>query len=105
LSRERGHFPARRFFVRHLDAEVVLAAEPHLPCLTVGSFVVDADAQCFETVEYVELGDAQTGNAGDLRRMPQRNRVDPAAAARAPRGGTELGSATREPLTDVVETV
>jgi hypothetical protein len=49
-----------------------------------------ADAQRLHAVEHVELGDAQPGDAVDGERAPQRHHVEPAAAALATGGGTEL---------------
>src|SRR5206468_12020836 len=53
-------------------------------------FVSDADLDAFQPVEDVELGDGEAVDAVDLHRALQRHQVDPAAAARTARAGTEL---------------
>src|SRR5690606_16534997 len=65
-------------------------------------FVGDAHLQLLDTVEHVQLGDAQAGDAVDGHRALERDDVHPAAAARAAGGGAVLGTAVAQALADVV---
>src|SRR6185437_2421175 len=64
--------------------------------------VADADLHRLDSVEHVELGDAQAGDAVQLDRALQRRGVEPAGAPRPAGGGAELLSALAQPLADVV---
>src|SRR5690606_36230533 len=64
--------------------------------------VGDAHLQPLETVEYVELSDAQAGDAVDRHRALEGDDVDPAAAARAAGGGAVLLAPVAQPLAGLV---
>src|SRR6185369_18064322 len=64
--------------------------------------VADADLHYLDSVEHVELGDAQAGGAVQLDRALQRRGVEPPGAPRPARGGAELPAALAQALAHVV---
>src|SRR5690606_18292843 len=62
-----------------------------------------ADADRIQTVEYIQLGQAQTADTVDLDRPTQDHRIEPAAATRTSGGGAELVAAGSQALADVIE--
>src|SRR5690606_5590404 len=62
-----------------------------------------ADADGFQAVEHVQLGQAQTGDAVDLDGTAQDHGVEPAATAGTPRCGAELVATLGQEGPGVVE--
>src|SRR3546814_3111695 len=60
--------------------------------------IARADADRVETVEHVELGQRDSGDARHRAALPHEHRVEPAAAALAPGDGAEFMSALAELL-------
>src|SRR6056297_1159048 len=65
--------------------------------------VADTDANGFQPVQYIQLGQAQPANRIDTHRRAQRNRIEPAATTRATSSCPELMAATGEALADVIK--
>ncbi len=65
--------------------------------------VAHANADDVEAVEHIEFGDAQRGAAVVHDRAPQRDRIEPAAAALPPGDRAEFTADPREVLAEFVE--
>src|SRR5450830_250069 len=62
--------------------------------------VAGAQLQRFDTIQYVQLGQAHAGHAVDLYRAAQQGSVEPAAAAGTARHGAEFMADLRQVVTD-----
>src|ERR1700719_5359683 len=90
--------PAGQLLVHRFDARVTLDAHGRLRGDFAVHAVTDADANGVESVEHVELGDAQGRDARVHNRTPQRHRVEPAAAPPPSGDRVELVTDARQVL-------
>src|SRR5690606_13637215 len=94
--------PTRELEVDRRDLFPALRIERRVFGALAAVLVGDADLELLHAVEHVELGDAQAGDAVDGHGALERDDVDPAAAARAPRRCAVLGAAIADALADLV---
>src|SRR5690606_6066398 len=94
--------PAGELEVDRRDLFPALRIERRVFGALAAVLVGDADLELLHAVEHVELGDAQAGDAVDGHGALERDDVDPAAAARAPRRCAVLGAAIADALADLV---
>src|SRR5690606_27692764 len=99
FARSDGRFlPAFQRDIDRLDTGLCgLACRQVVDILAV-QLVADADLQFVETVEDVELGQRDAGNAVGGDRLAHRRRVEPAAAALAARDRAEFMALLAEEL-------
>src|SRR5690606_19345807 len=64
--------------------------------------IAGADPDLFETVEHVQLGERDAGDARDRAGLADQHGIEPAAAALAAGDGAELAAALAQTLADCV---
>ena len=98
-----GRFgPARHFFVHRLQAYVAVGVGRRNG-IAFGVFVADADVDGFQTVEYVQLGQADTRNAVHIDSATQDNGVEPATTTSTASSRAEFVTLFSQVRTDFVE--
>src|SRR5512145_117043 len=102
LDANRALHPARKLLVARVAAFQLFGADRQNLGKVALELVADADLYRVDPVEYVELGDAQAGDAVQLDRALERRSVEPAGAPRPAGGGAEFLSALAQVLPDVV---
>ena len=65
--------------------------------------IAHADRDFLQSVQHIELGQAQARYRIDVHRCAQRHRIEPAAASRAPCRGTKFVSPLGQPETGLVK--
>src|SRR5690554_2603003 len=103
LDAQRGFAPAGHFFVDRLQSGVAVGIAGGFDQVALVVAVAHADADRIQTVEHIQLGQAQTADTVDLDRPTQDHRIEPAAATRTSGGGAELVTAGSQALADIVE--
>ena len=94
----RRRRPARHRFVDRLAAASCPTSDGNSVSVRAAAAVRRADVDALEAVEHVELGQRQAVEAVDARGVADRDRVEPAAAARAPGDRAVLAAALAQPV-------
>ncbi|RMN95057.1 hypothetical protein ALQ50_05526 [Pseudomonas coronafaciens pv. coronafaciens] len=89
--------------IHRTQAQIAVSISRSINDGTVFVLVTDADVDGFQTVEHVQLGQAQTRNAVDFDGTTQDDGIEPATTTCATGGGAELVATLGQKRTNVVE--
>src|SRR5690606_9524840 len=98
-----GFFPARQLFVHRTDFLKLISAGRYVNGVTVLVFVTHAHFDCFQTIQYVQLGQADGVDGVPADGVFHQHRIEPATAAFTAGGGAFFLTYGRQVLADFVE--
>ncbi len=102
-TRTGGRFrPARQRFIDRLDACLRAHGGRQIIDALAVKFIGDADLDFIQTIENIELGERNAGDAGSTNRLAHDDGIEPAAATLATRHHAEFMALGAEEFADLV---
>src|SRR3990167_6578420 len=103
LGTDGGFGPAWHLFVHRLQADVAVGVSRRVDHCTILVLVANTDVDGFQTVQHVQLGQAQARDAVDVDSATKDDGIEPAATTGTAGGSAELVATLGQECTHVVE--